>query len=61
MMETIKAQGEEIKALKALLQESSRPSSHSEVIGNSGTPMGSQTSTTKSASAGSSQVRKEKP
>jgi hypothetical protein len=47
--------------LKALLQESSRHSSHSEVIANSGTPMGSQTSTTKSASAGSSQVRKEKP
>jgi hypothetical protein len=61
IMETIKAQGEEIKALKALLQESSRPGSHSEVFANSGTPMGSQTSQTRSASAGSSQVRKEKP
>jgi hypothetical protein len=61
MMETIKAQGEEIKASKALLQESSRPSSHSQVFANSGTPLGSQTSQTRSASAGSSQVRKEKP
>ena len=61
MMETIKAQGKEIKALKALLQESLRPSSYSEITANNGTSIASQNSQTRSASANSSQVRKEKP
>jgi hypothetical protein len=61
LMETIRTQGEEIKALKALLQESPRPSSYNEVTARSGTPAGVQSSQTRSTSAGSSQVRKEKP
>jgi cyclophilin family peptidyl-prolyl cis-trans isomerase len=61
MMDTIKAQGEKIKALEALLQASPRPSSYSEVTANSGTSVDVQSSQTSSASAGSSQVRKEKP
>ena len=60
-METIKAQGEEIKALKALLQESPRPSSDSEVIANSDTSVGLQSLQTRSTSANSSQMRREKP
>jgi hypothetical protein len=61
MTETIKAQGEEIKALKALLQEGPRPSSCSEVTTNSGTSVGLQSSQTRSISAASSQMRKERP
>jgi hypothetical protein len=61
LMETIKTQGEEIKALKALLQESPRPSSYSEAIANSGTSIDLQSSQTRSTSAASSQLRKEKP
>lgn len=59
MTVTIKAQGEEIKALKALLQGSRKPGTYSEVTANSGAHMSSQTSRTRFASAGGSQVCKE--
>jgi hypothetical protein len=58
---TIKTQGEEIKAPKTLLQESPRTSDYSEVTAKSGTFIGVHSSQTRSTSAGSSQVRKEKP
>jgi hypothetical protein len=61
MIATLKAQGEEIKALKALLQDSPRPGTYSEVTANSSAPMSLQTSQTRSVLAGSSQVRKERP
>jgi len=60
-METIKAQGEKIKALKALLQQSPRPSSYNEITATNGTSIGLQSSQTRSASANSPQVRKQKP
>jgi hypothetical protein len=61
LMETIKTQGEEIKALKALIPNGSSQRTYSEITANSGMSIGSQTSQTRSTSAGSSQVRKEKP
>jgi seryl-tRNA synthetase len=60
VMETIKTQGEISKALRALTYSTSQRT-YGEVTANSGTRVGSQTSQTRSTSAGSSQVRKEKP
>lgn len=53
MVETIKVQGEEIKALKALslLQKSLMPSSYTEITTNSGTPVGLPTAQTKPISS----------
>jgi hypothetical protein len=41
MIKTIESQGEEIKAMRAILQENSRPSSYSEAIKENGTGTGS--------------------
>jgi hypothetical protein len=57
----IKTQGEEIKALRALIQDSTSQQTYSEVAANGDTSMGPQTSESRPAFAGSSQVRKEKP
>jgi len=61
LTEMVKTQGEEIKALRALIQDSTSQRTCSEVTGSGGTSIGAQTSQTRSTSAGSSQVRKEKP
>ncbi|KAM0708839.1 hypothetical protein Q7P35_005492 [Cladosporium inversicolor] len=61
LTETIKTQGKEIKALKALLEETPRPRSYSEAIANSGTSVDLQSSQTRSTSAASSQLHKENP
>lgn len=59
LMETIKAQGEEIKALRTLIQDNTSKRSYSEVIASGGTLTGSQTFGTRLTSENSSQVRKE--
>jgi len=59
-METIKAEGEKIKALEALLQAGPRPSSYSQVTANSDPSIDSQSSLTRSTSTGSSQACKDK-
>lgn len=57
----IKAQGEEIKSLRALIQDSASQRTYSEVIASGNTPTSPQSSQIRSTSAGSSQVRKDKP
>lgn len=57
----IKAQGEEIKALRALIQDGVSQRTYSEAIASGNTPTSPQSSQTRSTSAGSSQVRKDKP
>ena len=61
LMETIKTQGEEIKSLRALIQDNISQQTYSEVTAKSGTSVGLQSLQTRSTSTGSSQVRKEKP
>jgi hypothetical protein len=57
----IKVQGEEIKALRALIQEGVSQRTYSEAITSGSTPTSPQSSQTRSTSAGSLQVRKDKP
>lgn len=61
LMKTIKSQGEGIKALRALVQDSTSQRTYSDVTADSGTPVGPQTFQIRSESIGSSQVHKEKP
>lgn len=60
-METIKTQGEEIKSLRALIQDNTSQQTYCEITAKSGTSVGLQSPQTWSTSTGSSQVRKEKP
>lgn len=61
LMETIKTQGEEIKSLRALIQDNTSQQTYCEITAKSGTSVGLQSPQTWSTSTGSSQVRKEKP
>ena len=60
LMETIKAQGEEIKALRALIQANMSQQTYSGVVVNSDRLVALRSSQTGSTSAASSQMRKEK-
>ena len=57
----IKSQGEEIKALRALIQDGASQRTHSEAIASGNTLTSPRSSQTRSTSAGSSQIRKDKP
>lgn len=60
-METIKAQGEEINSLQAMIQNNTSQQTFSEVTTYGGTSTRPQTSQTRSTPASSSQIRKERP
>lgn len=57
----IKTQGEEIKALRALIQDSANQRTYSEVTASGGTSVRPQTPKTRSTSAGSSPGHNDKP
>lgn len=61
MIERIKAQAEEAKVLKAMMQNSGSQRTYSEVTADGGSFSGSQSSRTRPTSAGSPQIREERP
>jgi hypothetical protein len=58
---TIKTHGEEVKALRAPIQDNTSRQTYSEITAKSGTSVGLQSSQTRSTSATSSQIRNEMP
>lgn len=61
LTEMIRTQGEEIKALQALIQDSARQRMYSEVTASGSASVSPQTSQTRPTSAGSSPSRNDKP